>query len=187
MSNGIRYIQFADPEVERICIANFSTDGIGVTYDDAAAVTSLSRKFRANVDIISFEELRYFTSLATFGEDFFGCTSLGRIVIPEGTETIGAYCMYNTALTELVIPSTITYLGAQCIGSSPLVQIVALPTVPPEVQLGNLGQINSLQRIYVPYSADHSVLSAYKSAAGWSTHESKILELNPMERYRVTN
>ena len=37
------YIRFADPEVEAICVANWSSDGVGLTTADAAAVTSLSQ------------------------------------------------------------------------------------------------------------------------------------------------
>lgn len=132
------YIQFEDPEVERICIANFSSDGIGVTYRDAATVTSLSTVFRGNEDIVTFNELEYFTSLTsiTAGSSssslgaFGGCTSLQSIKIPNNVRTIGAYSFYNcTSLEEIIIPSSVTSLGNYSFeGCTNLVNLTHLST-----------------------------------------------------------
>ena len=125
------YIQFEDPEVERICIEKFSSDGIGVTYRDAAAVTTLPvAAFRGNTDIVTFDELKYFTRLTTITAGtsssalgaFGGCTSLESITIPSSVTSIGAYAFYNcTGLTgSLNIPSSVTSIGdfafQNCIG-----------------------------------------------------------------------
>ena len=64
------YITFADPEVERICIENWSSDGVGLTYEDAAAVTDLNSFFRFS-SIKTFEELQYFTSLTSLSNHAF--------------------------------------------------------------------------------------------------------------------
>jgi len=86
-----RYIKFEDSEVERICIANFSSDGKGVTYEDAAAVTSaqLGTKFRGS-SIVTFDELRYFTGL-TYIPDwaFYESYSLKSITFPNGLSSTG--------------------------------------------------------------------------------------------------
>ena len=37
---------------------------------------------------------------------------------------------------------------------------------------------NNTFKLYVPYSDDHSILNAYKSATGWSTKANQIYELN---------
>ena len=82
-----KYIRFADKAVERICIANWSSDGKGLTYDDAARVTSqqFRGKFAGNTQIVSFKEFQYFTGVDTFYENdgFYGCSSLVSIKLPD--------------------------------------------------------------------------------------------------------
>ena len=86
---GSDYIRFRDDAVAEICIANFSTDGVGVTRDDAAAVTSLGGKFKGNTTITSFDELEYFGVTALAASEFNGCTNLQSINLTN-IESIGA-------------------------------------------------------------------------------------------------
>lgn len=60
------YIVFEDPEVASICMQNFSSDGIGVTFADAAGPYNFdpTEIFRGNTNIVSFNELQYFTGFA---------------------------------------------------------------------------------------------------------------------------
>ena len=60
------YIPFADSNVEAVLLANGVGDGLGITYKDAAKVTSISTWFKGNVDITSFNELQYFTGIPKF-------------------------------------------------------------------------------------------------------------------------
>lgn len=73
------YIKFEDPEVERICIANWSSDGVGLTYDDAKRVTDLGTVFKGNTSIVSFNELEYFTNVVNLNNTFVDCVSLSSI------------------------------------------------------------------------------------------------------------
>jgi hypothetical protein len=51
------------------------------------------------------------------------------------------------------------------------------PTTPPTLANSNAFQnIPSDCIIYVPYSADHSILNAYKTATNWSSQASKMQE-----------
>jgi hypothetical protein len=50
------------------------------------------------------------------------------------------------------------------------------PTTPPTLGTGVFNNIVDDCVIYVPYSEDHSILNAYKTAANWSTYASKIQE-----------
>ena len=92
-----KYIKFEDPEVERICIANWSSDGVGLTYEDAERVTSISNVFRRNTAILSFNEFEYFTnvkSIANFA--FNGCTGLSSIKFNDNIESIGEQSFSQT-------------------------------------------------------------------------------------------
>ena len=53
--SAVKYIVFADPVVEQICVANFSSDGIGVLTEDAAKVTDIGTIFNGNTEITSFD------------------------------------------------------------------------------------------------------------------------------------
>lgn len=112
-----KYIRFADKEVERICIANWSSDGKGLTYDDAARVTSqqFRGKFAGNTSIVSFDEFQYFTGVdALFDEDgFYNCTSLSTIKLPSTLRTIGWGCFANCSALAgtFVIPASVTAIS----------------------------------------------------------------------------
>ena len=101
-----QYITFADPEVERICVENWSSDGIGCTLEDVQKVTSLNNKFQGNTIIKSFDELGEFKSLIELWyNEFNGCTSLQSISIPcniqnSPNSTYGAFKGY-ISLTEV--------------------------------------------------------------------------------------
>jgi len=109
---------------------------------------------------------------------FYGCYSLANIILQTGLETIGQTCFCNcSALTEITIPSTVTSIGAQAFyGCTQLATITSLATAPPYVSHSNAFPSN-LTKIYVPYSSDHSILEAYKTASNWSNFASIMEEL----------
>ena len=91
------YIQFEDKAVEAICVANWSSDGIGLTEEDAAAVTTIGNAFYGNETIEYFNEFEYFTGItrlvnpnagATIKESFYGCKNLKEIRLPSSLTTI---------------------------------------------------------------------------------------------------
>lgn len=191
MMSGTKYIRFADPEVERICIENFSSDGIGVTRDDAATVTSIQELFMENTQITSFDEFKYFTGL-TNPQDrptymtFRGASSLRTIVIPEGAQ-IDAYFLYNCpnlALVEFPYPVAFSYGDCVINKLAPGGKIVFRSTTTPSGTIMNT-LFWGLQgaTIYVPYSSDHSVLQAYLddffSLITNVQQYNTIVELNP--------
>lgn len=134
------YIQFEDKAVEAICVANWSSDGVGLTEEDAAAVTSIGTTFKGNTEITSFDELRYFTGVTTINANAFkgctalrkisfenitkvgndaawnagafdGCTSLERAIMPKVTE-IANYSFANcSSLAEAYMPN-VTLIGS---------------------------------------------------------------------------
>lgn len=88
----------------------------------------------------------------------------------------------NTRLEVVVIPSNTTSIATnafnECRGVKEFhVLATSVPT------LSNVNAFNTVasgeQIIYVPYSSDHSILSAYKSASNWSTYAAYIQEESP--------
>ena len=86
---GSDYIKFADAEVERILMAKgVSSDGVGITKEDAAKVTNIQRWFNANTIIKSFPELVKFGVKKLEYNAFKNCTSL-QIIDLSNIKEIG--------------------------------------------------------------------------------------------------
>lgn len=121
MSTGAKeYIEFVDPAVEAICIANWSSDGIGVTMQDAARVTSLGTYFKNNSSIVSFDELEYFINATTWpvaggggnaNGVFYNCSALQCVTLPNSITTINAASFKSCSNLETVDGGNITVVG----------------------------------------------------------------------------
>ena len=120
------YIQFEDKAVEAICVANWSSDGIGLTEEDAAAVASIGTTFKGNTEITSFDEFVYFTGIDLVGSygwgnnsGFSGCTNLRSIKLPPSATALCNGCFYNcTSLEDIGDTSNITSIGHASFGGS---------------------------------------------------------------------
>lgn len=100
---GSDYIEFEDAEVLRVLLAKgVSSDGVGITKDDAAAVTSISTWFRANNAISSFNEMIHFTGLTEVSGTSqqggaFQTSSIRDITLPDSIKKIGTYAFSQCA------------------------------------------------------------------------------------------
>ena len=103
-------------------------------------------------------------------------TSMYELILPEGFEVMPT-TSYAYSLTYMDLPSTITSIGNQR-GANFLRTLVCRATEPPTASDANFLLLSYLEKIYVPYSSDHSVLAAYKAATNWSNYESLIFELD---------
>ena len=89
------YILFEDPEVERVLVAltgayAVSSDGIGVTTQDAALCTEIPEyAFYQNTSVTSFNDLSKFGSVALGQNCFNGATNLRSIYLNNVTEFKG--------------------------------------------------------------------------------------------------
>lgn len=103
------------------------------------------------------------------------------IDFPSTRTSVRAYCFGRcTSITSISLPSSITTINAgafyYCSGMTTL---VVKATTPPTLSNTNaLTGTNANLKIYVPYSADHSILNAYKAATNWSSYASKMYELD---------
>ena len=112
---------------------------------------------------------------------FSAVPTLAKVVIsPDSLITAFYTYVFNNceSLVEITIPPNVTEVGTYAFYScTGLKEIHVLPTTPPAV-VGSttFSNIPSDCIIYVPYSADHSVLAAYQSATIWSTYASYMQE-----------
>lgn len=133
------------------------------------------------------------SSLTVINTSSFTACYLPEITMPPNIDGIGSYAFANSyCLSSLVLPSSLTSITASAVSScislqnikipSGVTSIAAgafsacvglgeihfMPTTPPTV--ANVNAFNSLPTdciIYVPYSADHSVLAAYQAATNY--------------------
>ena len=151
-------ISFKDPAVEAICVENWDRDGDGkLTEREAASVPAIPAWiFTNNKDIVSFDELAYFSRLQEISESAFsGCSSLKSITLPEGLARLGRDAL------------------ARC---SVLANVVSLATVPPAC--GENFMVSSKEGwIIVP----DGCVQAYQEADGWKNSPERIITAGELD------
>lgn len=110
---------------------------------------------------------------------FASCASLMSVTIENGITAIPSYAFYScSGITHLTIPSSVTSIGNNAFnGCTGMLEYHFLPATPPT--LSGYAVFSGMPTgtiIYVPYSADHSILNAYKTAANWTSVASYIQE-----------
>ena len=146
------YINFKDTEVERICIENFSSDGIGVTYEDAASVTDLGRVFSGNTAITSFDELQYFTGLQGINDfAFHNCTSLISIKLPDSVTSVGQHAFnWCTSLSSITLSNSLISIGYAAFLNCTSLQSINIPDGVTSISNYAFQSCSSLTSINIP-------------------------------------
>ena len=118
-------------------------------------------------------------TVATIGSYAFQeCYSLMSVTIPAGMTTIASYTFYFCyGLTRVTIPGNITRINWNAFsGCRNVAEYHIKATTPPTLDHSNALPGVSDRKIYVPYSADHSILAAYQEATNWASLASYIEE-----------
>lgn len=117
------------------------------------------------------------TSIGTYA--FSNCYNLRKCVLPEGVTTISVQAFVSCfGFTSFTIPSTVTKIDKFAFlhnDGNAVFHVKA--TNPPTLEPTAFSFISpNTMTIFVPYSEDHSILEAYKSATGWSSKADYIVE-----------
>ena len=164
-------IAFSDNKVKDFCLQHWDDNNDGeISMEEAASVTSLGTVFGGS-NIESFDELQYFTGLTKINsQEFYNCTSLKRITLPQQVASIGGSAFYGcTALTTIDIPASVTtidsYAFTGCILLNSLTLHEGLTTI------GNyaFSTCKSLTNLSIPASVTSISASAFRSCSSIST------------------
>jgi hypothetical protein len=171
-----KYIKFKDPVVESLCM-KWSSDGFGLTPDDAAKVTDIGTTFQGNTEITSFDELKAFGATKIPANAFNGCTNLSSVNLTKVT-SIGDTAFQNSGLTILNAPNLtgLNYNGT--FSGSSLQEITSLgkiTSLPSNVYNGVFQNCVNLRRVVLPKSltslgdaSDNIIGSTFKGCTSLS-------------------
>ena len=169
-------IDFADAEVKRICVENWDSNEDGeLSYGEAAAVTDLGQVFKSNKTIISFDELVYFSGLATIsGYAFDGCNNLYTVILPSNINKICSGAFQNCyKLKKIIIPNVVEEIETAAFNNDQDLGEVSLSSSLKKIGEAAFSNCSSLMMIIIPAS----VTSIYDNPfSGCSKIQSVVVE-----------
>lgn len=104
---------------------------------------------------------------------------LEKVSVPGTYTSVPSNLIRETDILEkITIPASVTSVPASTLTPARNIKEYHFkPTTPPTLaSSSNIFTVNSGVRIFVPYSADHSILNAYKTATNWTNYASYIVE-----------
>ena len=149
----VEIILFADNNVKSLCITNwdFNSDD-ELSLEEVSALTDLGSVFKGNKDIVSFDELKFFTGLTNISEEAFKeCSNLMSISIPPNVTNIDLFafeeCGFTSfnihnnvkvidigafrkcrGLTSITIPSSVTSIGSYAFSGCSGLSSITIPS-----------------------------------------------------------
>lgn len=125
----------------------------------------------------NLNEFKFSSQNTLIPNECFEYCGFKKINIPNGIDTIWTSTFSNcSGVLEVTIPASVTTINNYAFSGVKPQYITVLATTPPSLGSSNFGN-TYLQKIYVPYSSDHSVLAAYQAASNWSNYASYMEEL----------
>lgn len=112
---------------------------------------------------------------------FYNITGPKEVYWGNGSLSVGAHCFRNcSGIRTIVIPASVTTIENRgfYLANNITVMIVKATVPPTAATSTSVSYMSGIQKIYVPYSSDHSILNAYKAKQYWSSYASKMYELN---------
>lgn len=159
-----QFINFNDIIVKSICLQNWDTNGDGeLSYDEAAAVTTIGTIFKENAEIREFKELKYFTGLTAIDDQaFYNCNNLLSIEIPQNVQTIGSesFCcqyyvpdpgttIYNSSLISITLPNGLKSIGRKSFAYCKHLKNIKFPNSITSIGAAAFRECNSLTTIEI--------------------------------------
>lgn len=153
-NSGESFISFADPIAKSACVERFDVNGdCEVSFEEAAAVTSLSGLFADWNTVTRFDEIKYFTGVSSTVGVFEGLSNLESIIIPDNITELGSFERCSS-LKTVVLPSKITTLPKWCfVGCSSLTSI-DLPSGITSIPFGCFADCKQLSTINWPANVE---------------------------------
>ena len=152
----IRNIEFEDPYAELLCIRHYDTNRDGyLSYEEAASVTVLDKLAEeANrKNIMSFNELRHFTSLKEFSLP--GCLSMKSVTLPEQLETIGEEAFSEwKSIKEVFVPDNVRTIKEQAFSQMETLENLHLPDSLKHIYPFAITDCTSLTEVHFPERTD---------------------------------
>ena len=153
-------ITFEDATVKAICVSNWDTDGDSeLSFEEAAAVTDIGTKFKAQYDIKTFNELQYFTGLTSiygasnYNGAFYNCYDLTEITIPNSVTSIGDRAFSGcSSLADITIPNSVTSIGNYAFNSCSSLTEITIPNSVTSIGDYAFNRCSSLTEITIPNS-----------------------------------
>ena len=162
---------------------------LDVSKWDVGSVTDMSNMFQGCYSLGAVDVSEWDVgSVTNMSQMFYSCYSLSAVDLSSwdvssvnkasNTNSMFRYC--RGIYGSLTLPSTMAYIGSYCFDNMRSIyewhfEATTPPTLADTNAFSNMTDFGG-KKIYVPYSADHSVLNAYKIATNWSAYASYIVE-----------
>lgn len=178
-----------DYELEKVTLPSTITEIGSNVFEYCYALASIS--IPSNITLLgqyafsycsSLESIHIPNTLSSIGNYAFSNSGLRNIIIDNDVTSLGNSVFYNCSLlTQMSVPSTVNYIGNNAFyGCGGVDNFYFYSTTPPT--LGGTGVFSNTSatlKIHVPYSSDHSILSAYQTATNWAAQSTKMVEMDP--------
>lgn len=143
------YVDFEDPLVEQKCIQLYSSDGVGCTEADLAAVTAITASDWSGTSITSFNELGYFTSMQFLANSAFtDCTDLTDVTLPQSLWSIGQDAFKGcTSLTGVGLNDGLAVIYSNAFAGCTALESISFPDSIAQINGGAFDVCSSLSNI----------------------------------------